>query len=200
MNLPNNHSKTTAPTGSTIRANIAVAAKQALRKTTFSKPLGDRNLTAVLLFDRIPSRRELLPAAADRRRFFPQVFHKMWKILARETFMSDSLWLRLRNQLQNRSRPGGILHLVSTLTAWVEEESGRLVLLAPNQRFLHTLGSELSPGRRSSHRGPRRRRNLRGLLLGRRQAAGCRNRGAKTCRHHVDSLQSSLRVRNLRGR
>lgn len=58
--------------------------------------------------------------------------------------MSASLWLRLRNQLQNELDP-------EEFSTWFQplrlgrEESGRLVLLAPNQRFLHTLEASYRP-------------------------------------------------------
>ena len=58
--------------------------------------------------------------------------------------MSASLWLRLRNHLQNELDP-------EEFSTWFQplrlgrEEAGRLVLLAPNQRFLHTLEASYRP-------------------------------------------------------
>lgn len=58
--------------------------------------------------------------------------------------MAASLWLRLRNHLQNELDP-------EEFSTWFQplrlgrEESGRLVLLAPNQRFLHTLEASYRP-------------------------------------------------------
>ena len=58
--------------------------------------------------------------------------------------MADSLWFRLRNQLQRDLDP-------EEFSTWFQplrlerEESGRLVLLAPNQRFLHTLEASYRP-------------------------------------------------------
>lgn len=58
--------------------------------------------------------------------------------------MSSSLWLRLRNQLQNELDP-------EEFSTWFQplrlgrEETGRVVLLAPNQRFLHTLEASYRP-------------------------------------------------------
>jgi chromosomal replication initiator protein len=58
--------------------------------------------------------------------------------------MSASLWLRLRDHLQNELDP-------EEFSTWFQplrlgrEESGRLVLLAPNQRFLHTLEASYRP-------------------------------------------------------
>ncbi len=58
--------------------------------------------------------------------------------------MSDSLWFRLRNQLQRDLDP-------EEFSTWFQplrlgrEETGRLVLLAPNQRFLHTLEASYRP-------------------------------------------------------
>ncbi|MEE8368470.1 MAG: chromosomal replication initiator protein DnaA, partial [Thermoanaerobaculia bacterium] len=57
---------------------------------------------------------------------------------------SASLWHRLRNHLQNELDP-------EEFSTWFRplrlgrEESGRLVLLAPNQRFLHTLEASYRP-------------------------------------------------------
>ena len=58
--------------------------------------------------------------------------------------MSASLWLRLRNNLKNELDP-------EEFSTWFQplrlgrEESGRLLLLAPNQRFLHTLEASYRP-------------------------------------------------------
>ncbi len=58
--------------------------------------------------------------------------------------MSASLWLRLRNNLQNELDP-------EEFSTWFQplrlgrEESGRLLLLAPNRRFLHTLEATYRP-------------------------------------------------------
>lgn len=58
--------------------------------------------------------------------------------------MPSSLWLRLRNHLQNELDP-------EEFSTWFQplrlgrEESGRLILLAPNQRFLHTLEASYRP-------------------------------------------------------
>lgn len=58
--------------------------------------------------------------------------------------MSDSFWLRLRSQLQNELDP-------EEFSTWFRplrvdrEEAGRLVLLAPNDRFLRTLEASYRP-------------------------------------------------------
>lgn len=58
--------------------------------------------------------------------------------------MSDSLWFRLRNQLQTDLDP-------EEFSTWFRplrlgrEDSRQLVLLAPNQRFLHTLEASYRP-------------------------------------------------------
>ena len=58
--------------------------------------------------------------------------------------MSDSLWLRLRKQLENQLDPEEFSTWFKPLSVG-REESDRLVLIAPDERFLHTLESSYRP-------------------------------------------------------
>jgi chromosomal replication initiator protein len=58
--------------------------------------------------------------------------------------MSDSLWLRLREQLENQLDPEEFSTWFKPLSVG-REEGNRLVLIAPDERFLHTLESSYRP-------------------------------------------------------
>ena len=58
--------------------------------------------------------------------------------------MPESLWYRLRNRLQRDLDPEEFSTWFSPLRLG-REETGRLVLVAPNQRFLHTLEASYRP-------------------------------------------------------
>ena len=58
--------------------------------------------------------------------------------------MSSSLWSRLRDQLQQQLDPEEFSTWFQPLRVGREDED-RLVLLAPDERFLHTLESSYRP-------------------------------------------------------